>query len=88
MKEQIRQLQRERDDAAGRLAALAGGKTNDTELLRLRGELTRLRAEVQASPMGRIALLEQKLEQMPDKKIPELQFLPKRIGPTPPYLRI
>ncbi|HAO77440.1 MAG TPA: hypothetical protein DCQ92_00415 [Verrucomicrobia subdivision 3 bacterium] len=45
--EQIRQLQRERDDATNRLAGLrdelAKGKSNNLELLKLRNEITMLR---------------------------------------------
>ena len=45
---QLRQLQGERDAATNRLALLAEGmastKSNNTELLKLRGEVTRLRA--------------------------------------------
>lgn len=67
-----------------------------SELLRLRGEVTRLRsgsqelaqlkaanAQKQNDPLesaakallGKMNLLKQRLEQMPDKKIPELQYL-------------
>jgi RNA polymerase sigma factor (sigma-70 family) len=64
------------------------------ELLRLRGELARLRADARQGKPGdsqsssdpsieaalktwaaRVTQLKQRLEQMPDKKIPELQFL-------------
>ena len=45
--EQIQQLQRERDDATNRLVSLAHEKDSNTELLRLRGEVTRLRMEAQ-----------------------------------------
>jgi RNA polymerase sigma factor (sigma-70 family) len=49
--EQIEQLQRERNDAANRLALLADEmervKGNSTELLKLRGEVTRLRGDSQ-----------------------------------------
>ncbi len=48
--EQVQQLQRERDAAATRLAALGDEKerlsTNTTELLQLRGEVARLRREM------------------------------------------
>ena len=45
--EQIQQLQRERDDATNRLVSLAHERDSNTELLRLRGEVTRLRMEAQ-----------------------------------------
>jgi RNA polymerase sigma factor (sigma-70 family) len=98
--EQIHQLQRERDEAKNRLAtladAIANSKGNSTELLKLRGEVTRLRADARElaqlkaadtqkdnDPMesaakallGKMKLLKQRLEQMPDKNIPELQYL-------------
>ena len=75
-------LLREREKAANRLAALAGETARTTtapaELLRLRGEVSRLGAELRESPMARIASLKQKLEQMPDKRIPELEFLTEK----------
>jgi RNA polymerase sigma factor (sigma-70 family) len=82
--EQIRQLQRERDDAARRLASLPVEKSHDTELLKLRAEVTALRqtARERASTEStagswatRIVLLKQRLDQMPDKRIPEMAFL-------------
>jgi RNA polymerase sigma factor (sigma-70 family) len=92
--EQIRQLQRERDDATNRLASwqaeneqLKSGQ-NTAELLKLRGEVARLRVTAQASKetsdpftqsvlalASQAAELNQHLEQMPDKKIPELRLL-------------
>lgn len=46
--EQIQQLQKERDDSANRLATMSGeiarSSTNNLELMKLRGELARLRA--------------------------------------------
>jgi RNA polymerase sigma factor (sigma-70 family) len=75
-------LLHEREQAANRLAALADDmartKAVPAELLRLRGEVSRLGAELRESPMARIASLKQKLEQMPDKRIPELQFLTEK----------
>ncbi len=72
-------------------------KGPSNELLRLRGEVARLRADGRSSTQGRsadseasndpnieaslktwatrVAFLKQRLEQMPDKKIPEFQFL-------------
>ncbi len=97
--EQIRGLQRERDDATNRLAGSqqerAQVEQNTAELLKLRGEMARLRATEQrfaqskanssdtSDPFtqsvlaltARAAELNQHLEQMPDKKIPELQLL-------------
>ncbi|MBI4659861.1 MAG: sigma-70 family RNA polymerase sigma factor [Verrucomicrobia bacterium] len=75
-------LRRERENAASRLVALAEdiGKTKavPAELLRLRGEVTRLSAELRESPMARIASLKRKLDEMPDKRIPEMQFLTEK----------
>jgi RNA polymerase sigma factor (sigma-70 family) len=96
--DQIQQLQRERDEARGQLTGLAGERGLPSpqeppeELLKLRGDVTRLRQQlaeaqgvsVQAndtftrSVLGlveRAAQLNQHLEQMPEKKIPELYFL-------------
>lgn len=75
---EMEQMQRERDAATNRLASLSEElskvKGNNADLLKLRGEVTRMRAEAQTSPAARVALLRQKLEQMPEKKIPELAF--------------
>ncbi|MBI5383608.1 MAG: sigma-70 family RNA polymerase sigma factor [Verrucomicrobia bacterium] len=90
--EQIEQLQRERDAATNRLAGLfaenARLRSNpiQSELLRLRGEVTQLKtAEMQkkSDPIEAVAnaraakvnQLKQRLEQMPNGKIPELQYL-------------
>jgi len=84
--EQLQQLQRERDDATNRLASLAEEmakrKNNEAELLKLRGEVAMLRADAGFAPgeasmktwSRQVAVLRQKLEQMPDQQIPELQF--------------
>lgn len=92
---QISQLQRERDDATNRLASLLAeigqlkSNQNSAELLKLRGEVTRLRkasAESNAAqPDSREALMESWLaredklkelvKQNPGKAIPELQLL-------------
>jgi len=85
---QLRQLQRERDEAASRLAALQAENTqlksgqNATELLKLRGELVRLQNAANDPADGaakswltRVNLLKQRLEQNPQAKIPELQFV-------------
>jgi RNA polymerase sigma factor (sigma-70 family) len=88
---QMGQLQRERDDATNRLALISGiaeMKRNDSELLKLRGEIARLRSAGTAAvsadnPLGpevkslleRVHKLKQELEATPGAKIPELQFL-------------
>jgi RNA polymerase sigma factor (sigma-70 family) len=79
--EDLQRLQREKDAETQRLAALNGEmakmKTNGSELLKLREKLTRLSADEDAGMKkwaSRVALLKQKLEQMPNRKIPELQF--------------
>lgn len=83
---QAEQWQRERDDMTNRLALLtdelAQMKGRDAKLLKLRAEVTKLRADAGSALtepsmqtwVKQVALLKQKLEQMPDKKIPELQF--------------
>lgn len=86
----VLESQHERDDMTNRLALLTGElgqmKGRDAELLKLRAEVTRLRANAgsafaepsllaQARDM---ALLKQKLQQMPDKRIPELQFVTEK----------
>ena len=89
LNEQIQQLSRERDEAARRLAAVPndGGLNRAfAELLKLRGEVAGLRAS--ALPNGgdpiqtaaqawlaRANQLKQYLEQHPEGKIPELQFV-------------
>ena len=84
--EQFQGLQKERDDARRRIAALtdevASLKANSAELLRLRGEVTQLKAapphSMEMASQALVAnanLAKQRLDQMPDKKIPELQFL-------------
>jgi RNA polymerase sigma factor (sigma-70 family) len=80
--DQIQQLTRERDAATNRLASLTSEitnlRTNFAELPKLRGEVTKLRNEAQQAPSTRASLLKQKLETMPDKKIPELQFVTEK----------
>jgi RNA polymerase sigma factor (sigma-70 family) len=88
--EQIRQLERERDDATNRLALSqqenAQLKQNTAELLKLRGEMARLKAAAvqpdndstktaAQSWLSRVDQLKQRLTQDPDAKIPELQFV-------------
>ncbi len=86
------QLQQKRDGATSRLAALLAeneqlkSKQNTTELLKLRGEVTLLRAataqknsdptESEAkSWLTRVNQLKQRLEQTSSAKIPELKYL-------------
>jgi RNA polymerase sigma factor (sigma-70 family) len=88
--EQIRELQRERDDATNRLAMSqqenAQLKQNTAELLKLRGEMARLKAAAvqpdndltktaAQSWLSRVVQLKQRLTQDPTAKIPELQFV-------------
>jgi RNA polymerase sigma factor (sigma-70 family) len=95
--DRVQQLQRERDDATNRLAALLvengqlKSNPNETELLKLRAEVTRLRNNANATmnngdtngPMeaeikfwlARVEKLKEKLRQSPDKQIPEFQFM-------------
>ncbi len=77
--ENMRQLQRERDEAQGRLAALSNqaalNANGPSELAKLRAEVARLRGEKGDLPAARVAWLKQKLQQMPDKSIPELDLL-------------
>src|ERR1039457_69097 len=83
---QIQQLQRERDDATNRLTSLADEnatlKRTPTELLKLRGEVTRLRADsndpadtAAKGLLARVNKLKQRLQETPDARIPELQLL-------------
>jgi len=87
--EQVQQLQRERDDATNRLAGVADEiariQNGNTELLKLRGEIGRLRgnAALADDPFIQKALVwKAKLEKIkslfderPDQRIPELQFV-------------
>jgi RNA polymerase sigma factor (sigma-70 family) len=91
--EQFRQLQADNKNLSNRLAEIGEAKKLSdgqfNELLKLRGETTRLRALQMNSNVGntdpftqsvlalasRAAELNQHLQQMPDKKIPELQLL-------------
>jgi RNA polymerase sigma factor (sigma-70 family) len=82
--EQLRQFQKERDDTTNRLASLLvensrlNSNPNQAELLKLRGEVGQLREELRGLPAARVTLLKQKLEEMADKKIPELKFLTEK----------
>jgi RNA polymerase sigma factor (sigma-70 family) len=88
--EQIQQLQREFGDATNQVVGLLAenrqlkSNSDEIELLKLRAEVTRLRgdsqalASLRADPTGaaeRVAKIKARLEQMPEKKIPELRFL-------------
>jgi RNA polymerase sigma factor (sigma-70 family) len=89
---QIAQLQRERDDATNQLAALAEElvktKSDNTELLKLRGEMARLHKEPSQGndPFVQTALawkakeakLRKLFEDKPDRRIPEMQLLTDR----------
>lgn len=84
---ELEQAQADRDNARNRLAALAaelaGARSNNLELLRLRAAVGKYKSEAQNPPIepsmkklvDQVALLKQKLAEMPDKKIPELAFL-------------
>ena len=90
---QLRQLQGERDDATNRLATSAEDsattKNNNTELLKLRAEVTRLRqasadtsgaqndarAALVKSWLAREDQLRQSVEQYPARAIPEFKLL-------------
>ncbi len=88
---EIRQLQGERDDATNRLARLLATNlrspsgSNEGELLRLRGEVARLRND-QGDPtaveekgwLDRVRQLQLWAEQNPGATIPEFQFLTKQ----------
>jgi hypothetical protein len=77
-------LRQELNDATNQLVGLRAengqlqSNPNEAELLKLRGEVGQLQQELKDLPATRVALLKQKLEQMPDKKIPELKFLTEK----------
>jgi RNA polymerase sigma factor (sigma-70 family) len=89
--EQIQQLHRERDNVTNRLASLLAenarlkSSPDENEMLRLRGEVTRLRvaqapkndptAAAAKSWLDRVNQLKAYLDQHPDKQMPEFQFL-------------
>jgi RNA polymerase sigma factor (sigma-70 family) len=90
--EQIQQLQREFGDATNRLAGLLAENTrlksnsNQTELLKLRGEVSALRNGANDPDYkafkglaNRVKSLRQLVDQRPDKQIPELQFLTDKV---------
>ena len=86
---QIRQLQQERADATKRLASLADelakAKSNNLELMKLRGQMTQLRneTEIENDPafqkarlwMAKELKLRQQFEEHPDQWIPEMKHL-------------
>jgi RNA polymerase sigma factor (sigma-70 family) len=82
--EQIQRLERQRDEATNRLGSLfveneqLKSGQNTRELLKLRGEVGRLREQSRGLPAVRAALLKNKFEKMPDKKIPELALLTEK----------
>jgi RNA polymerase sigma factor (sigma-70 family) len=86
--EQIQQLQRERDDVTKRLVELQAqneqlkSNQNTAELLKLRGEVARLRNEANdptdasaKALAAKMNKLKQRLAETPAAKIPELQFV-------------
>ena len=89
LNEQIQELTRERDEAMRRLAAVPDDDLLNratAELLKLRGEMTQLRASTQPNGndptqtaaqawLERVIQLKRHLEQHPEAKIPELQFV-------------
>jgi RNA polymerase sigma factor (sigma-70 family) len=100
LRQQVAEVKAERARPANPVTQETGSQTLPSEqfneLLRLRGEVTRLRADSRelaqlktasalraSDPMepaakallNKVNLLKQRLEQMPDKKIPELQYL-------------
>jgi hypothetical protein len=95
MTDEMQRLQRERDEANKESAAAHSSTSvevdRNNELLRLRGEVARLRAELNQrgrsagqaageepdsrSPLGRISLLKRALKEKPALAIPEMQLL-------------
>ena len=90
---QVQQLSQSLTDTTDRLTGLVAenaqlkSNSNERELLKLRGEVTRLRAvnaqneptdpaeEAAKSNAAKVKLLKQWMEQNPNEKIPELQYL-------------
>jgi RNA polymerase sigma factor (sigma-70 family) len=83
---QIQELQQDLNEATNRLTSLIAesaneqqqSSLNEIELLKLRAEVSRLQNDSRELPANRVALLKKKLEEMPDKKIPELRFLKEK----------
>jgi RNA polymerase sigma factor (sigma-70 family) len=70
--EQDQRLQQQRDADLENASNTHG---DNSELLKLRAEVTSLREQLKGLPSARVALLKQKFDAMPNKKIPEFQFL-------------
>src|ERR1022692_517659 len=90
--ELLQQVRRERDDATNRMAGMVAENSllksnpNQTELLKLRGDAAVFQnaandpTEKAVRKMAaKVKLLQQLLEQKPDKKIPELAFLTEKV---------
>ena len=90
--ELLQQVRRERDDATNRMAGIVAENSllksnpNQTELLKLRGDAAVFQnaandpTEKAVRKMAaKVKLLQQLLEQKPDKKIPELAFLTEKV---------
>ena len=86
--EQFAQLQHERDDVTNQLARLLAdnaqlkSNSNENELLKLRGEVTRLKndannetASATKTWLEKVNKLKQRSEENPAARIPEMQFL-------------
>ncbi len=84
--DRVAQLEADNERLSNLLAQANGAASPSTELLRLRGEVARLSGDSEElakskaaaqkkDPAYRASLIKQRLEQMPEKKIPELQFL-------------
>jgi hypothetical protein len=82
--DQLRQLQSKLTDATNQLTEVIAENeqlqsgSEKLELLKLRGEVALLHQQLKNSPESRVAVLKQKLEEMPDKKTPELIFLTEK----------
>ncbi|HKW31070.1 MAG TPA: sigma-70 family RNA polymerase sigma factor [Verrucomicrobiae bacterium] len=85
--EQNRQLQRERDDATNRLAGLQVEneqlKSNETELLKLRAEITRLRADSQQLAGLKSGSSENVTESDEAAWLERIRLLKQRLAQTP-----
>jgi RNA polymerase sigma factor (sigma-70 family) len=90
--ELLQQVRRERDDATNRMAGMVAENSllksnpNQTELLKLRGDAAVFQnaandptEKAVRKVAAKVKLLQQLLEQKPDKKIPELAFLTEKV---------
>ena len=90
--ELLQQVRRERDDATNRMAGIVAENSllksnpNQTELLKLRGDAAVFQnaandptEKAVRKVAAKVKLLQQLLEQKPDKKIPELAFLTEKV---------